>query len=136
MSTPITVATSVAATPARAFALYTEPAHVCAWNAAIDAWHCPRAESDLRVGGRFSYRMEARDGSMGFDFTGTWTRIEPGLALDYTLDDDRTVEVRFEAQGEGTRVTVVFEAEASNPAEMQQAGWQAILDNYARYAAR
>lgn len=135
MPAPLTVRALVAAPAARTWELYTSPEHVTGWNSAHPSWHSPSASSDLRVGGRFNYRMEARDGSGGFDFEGTWTRVEAPAALDYTMDDGRTVQCRFQPVDGGTEVVVVFEPEGSNPLELQQGGWQAILDNFARYVA-
>jgi uncharacterized protein YndB with AHSA1/START domain len=115
---------------------YTEPAHITQWNAASDDWHCPRAENDLRVGGRFSSRMEARDGSMGFDFGGTYNAVLPNQRFAYTMDDGRTAEVGFTRDGNDTKVTVSFDAESENPVEMQRGGWQAILDRFQAYAEK
>ena len=130
----ITVTAQVAKPLAQVWTCYTGPAHITQWNAASDDWHCPRAENDLRVGGQFSYRMEARDGSFGFDFGGTYTAVKPKEHFAYTMDDGRTCEVRFAAEGGGTAVTVTFEAETENPVEMQRGGWQAILDRFKGYA--
>ncbi|MBS1582537.1 MAG: SRPBCC family protein [Bacteroidetes bacterium] len=130
----ITVSAHVAKPVASVWNAYTEPRHITQWNAASDDWHCPSAENDLRVGGRFSSRMEARDGSFGFDFGGTYTAVAPLQQLAYTMDDGRTCEVRFTADSEGTRVTTTFDAEGENPAEMQRQGWQAILDRFKAYA--
>ena len=131
---PITVRVLVAATPERAWACLTDPVHVVGWNFAAPTWHCPRATADLRVGGTFSHRMEARDGSMGFDFWGTYTVVEAPTRLEYLLGDGRTVRVRLTAEAEGTRVEETFDPEAVNPRELQEGGWQAILDNLKRYA--
>ncbi len=135
MSNRITVTTIVSAPATKAWACWTEPAHVVGWNAASDDWHCPAAKNDLRVGGRFAFTMAARDGSFRFDFEGTYTAVTPNTHLAYVMDDGRKVEVDFAAEGEATRVTEVFDPENVHPAEMQQAGWQAILDNYARWVA-
>lgn len=130
----ITVTAQVAKPLAQVWSCYTEPEHITQWNAASDDWHCPRAENNLRVGGRFSYRMEARDGSFGFDFGGTYTSVKPQEHFAYTMDDGRNCEVHFAAEGGGTAVTVIFEAETENPVEMQRGGWQAILDRFKGYA--
>lgn len=132
---PIMVTAHVDAPLSRTWALWTDPEAVCQWNAASDDWHTPRAENDLRVGGTFSFRMEAKDGSQGFDLEGTYTEVLPQAALAYVLEDGRKVSVRFEAEGAGTRVTEVFDPEGTYPPEFQRAGWQAILDNFARFAA-
>lgn len=133
-ATRITVTTHIIKPIAQVWKCWTDPTHITQWNAASDDWHCPRAENNLRVGGRFSYRMEARDGSFGFDFGGTYTSVNPQEQYAYTMDDGRTCEVRFAAEGGGTAVTVIFEAETENPVEMQRGGWQAILDRFKGYA--
>lgn len=113
---------------------YTKPEHIVNWNFAADTWHCPWAESDLRKGGRFSSRMEAKDGSFGFDFAGTFDEVKPLELIRYTLGDNRKVEVYFEQPYENkTKVLIIFEPELQNPPEMQQQGWQAILDNFRKY---
>lgn len=132
----VTVSARIAKPVASVWNAYTEPRHITQWNAASDDWHCPSAENDLRVGGRFSSRMEARDGSFGFDFGGTYTAVAPQQQLAYTMDDGRTCDVRFAADGEGTQVTTTFDAEGENPVEMQRQGWQAILDRFKAYAER
>ena len=130
----ITVETTVAAPADRVWRAYTTPEAIIRWNAASDDWHTPRATVDLRPGGAFSSRMEARDGSVGFDFAGTYTEVVPHERLAYTFGD-RAAEVTFAPVGAGdaTRVRVAFDAEDTHPLEQQQAGWQAILDNFARY---
>lgn len=112
---------------------WTSPSDIVQWNAASEDWHTPRASNDLRVGGRFSYRMEARDGTMGFDFEGTYTGIEPGKLIEYTMDDDRKVWIQFSESDEGILVEESFEAEDIHTAELQREGWQAILDRFKRY---
>lgn len=118
---------------ASAWAAYHTPEDIVHWNNASDDWHSPRSQVDLREGGRFSTRMEARDGSMGFDFEGTYTRVLPQALVEYRMDDGREVAVRFEEADGGVRVRTVFDAESENPAELQREGWQAILDNFGRY---
>ena len=132
----ITIHTTVAATPAEAWNAYTSPEAIIQWNHASPDWHCPSAKVELREGGQHSARMEARDGSFGFDFTGTYEEVDAPRALTLRLDDDRRSRTTFEAQGEGTLVTTVFDPEGSNPVDMQRDGWQAILDSYAAYVAR
>lgn len=100
------------------------------WNAAHESWHCPSSEVDLRVGGKFKSRMEARDGSFGFDFEGVYDVVEEESRIGYTMPDGRVVMTTFEDLGGQTKITTVFDAENQNPVEMQQQGWQAILDNY------
>jgi uncharacterized protein YndB with AHSA1/START domain len=110
---------------------YTNPADIVQWNAASDDWRTTKATVDLRVGGDFSSRMEAKDGSFGFDFAGTYTRVEPKAALAYQIGD-RAAEISFREGLGGVTVQVRFDAETTNPIEMQKAGWQAILDNFKR----
>jgi uncharacterized protein YndB with AHSA1/START domain len=112
---------------------WTRPEHITQWNNASDDWYTPRAESDVRNGGRFTYRMEARDGSVGFDFGGTYNTVTPHQLLEYTLDDGRKVWIEFSPEGNGTKVVERFEPDTHHPAEMQQAGWQAIMDNFKTY---
>lgn len=111
-----------------AWAAYSNPADITRWNSASPDWHSPRSEVDLREGGRFLTRMEAKDGSMGFDFGGTYTRVVPKELIEYRMDDGREATVRFTEEPEG--------AEKENPAEMQQQGWRAILDSFARYVGQ
>lgn len=133
MSQPIKVSAFVNADKKRVWDCFILPEHVKKWNFAIPEWHCPNAENDLREGGRFSYRMEAKDGSAGFDFSGTYDVVAIGKELRYTLDDGRKVSVTLEEDLNGTLITETFEADAQNPLEMQQQGWQNILDNFKQY---
>ena len=112
---------------------FTQPEHIVNWNAASEDWCCPSAHSDLKAGGSFSYRMEARDGSMGFDFSGKFNEVDFQRHILILLDDKRSLEVWFEAVDGGIRVTEEFEAENMNPVELHQQGWQAILDAYKNY---
>jgi uncharacterized protein YndB with AHSA1/START domain len=130
----ITVERLVHTDPATAWTLYNSPDHIVRWNAASDDWHSPRSEVDLCEGGRFTTRMEAKDGSMGFDFEGTYTRVQPHTLIEYRMDDGREVSVQFEPAAGGVLVRTVFDAESEHPAEVQRDGWQSILDNFARYA--
>lgn len=118
----------------KAWELFNTPEHIVNWNAASPDWHTPRANNDLRTGGSFSYRMEARDGSFGFDFAGEYTEVLPLTSFAYKMEDGRTARVEFHPIETGTLVITQFDAESSNPLEMQQNGWQAILDNFKRYA--
>lgn len=129
----ITVESLVRADLARTWHAYSNPDDIVRWNAASDDWHTPHSSVDLREGGRFTTRMEARDSSMGFDFGGTYTRVEPQSLIAYRMDDGREAEVRFDEEAEGVRVRVTFDAENENPAEMQREGWQSILDSFSRY---
>ena len=130
----ITVSTTVNLPAHNAWELWTNGNHIIHWHTATPEWHNPTASCDATPGGRFNYRMEAKDGSMGFDFTGTFTEVEPYKKLNSTLDDGRMVEVVFEENDGITTITETFEAEEVNSAELQQQGWQAILDNYKAYA--
>lgn len=132
----ITVETIVDSPLAVVWEKYTQPQYVTQWNNASEDWHTPRAENDLRVGGKFVYRMEAKDGSFGFDFGGVYSEVRPEEFFAYEMDDGRKVEVGFEEVDEGVKVTVKFDPESENSEEMQRAGWQAILDNFKRYAER
>lgn len=113
---------------------WNSPEHITQWNAASDDWHCPSAETDLRVGGKFRSRMEARDGSFGFDFEGTYIEFQPHTRLAYTMPDGRRVTTQFEPMGTQTQITTTFDAETENPIEMQRDGWQAILNRFQKYA--
>lgn len=103
------------------------------WNNADDDWHTPRAEIDLREGGRFLYRMEAKDGSVGFDFNGILTKVIPLETIEYTIEGGRKVTVTFGSQGDATTITETFDAEDENSVEMQKQGWLAILNNFKKY---
>ena len=129
----ITISATVNASPAKVWECWTKPEHVTHWNFASPEWHCPRGENDLRPGGIFSFRMEAKDGSMGFDFGGTYTEVVNEKKISYKLGDERTVTVLFDKEGSSTIVTETFDTEDVNAAEMQRAGWQAILDNFKKY---
>ncbi len=132
----ITVSALVNAPIEKVWKLWTTPSDIQQWNAASPDWHSPRAEHDLKPGGQFSYRMEAKDGSFGFDFGGTFDVVTEAKYLEYTLGDGRKVKVDFKQVDEGTQIHEQFEAESQNPEEMQQAGWQAILDNFNGYAEK
>ena len=129
----ITVEVIDQAPAAKVWQYWTEPEYIMRWNNASPDWHTPRATNDLREGGRFMCRMEAKDGSQGFDFGGKYTEVVPQKRIAYTMDDGRKVSVDFEAKEERTQVTETFEAESMNAPEMQRQGWQAILDNFRAY---
>lgn len=129
----ITVHTVVNASPERTWEFWTLPEHVRKWNNAAPGWHTPCAVSDLRPGGRFDYRMEAKDGSVGFNFTGVFDEVRPPGVLAYILGDGRKVRVTFIARGSRTEVWETFEAESANSPKLQRQGWQAILDNFKIY---
>jgi uncharacterized protein YndB with AHSA1/START domain len=128
--TIISIETFIMAPIEKVWKYWTDPSHIIHWNFASDDWQCPHAENDLRVGGKFSSRMEAKDGSFGFDFGGFHTEVEEFKKISSILEDGRKMSVIFEAQGEGTMVKEDFEAEGTNSIELQKEGWQAILNNF------
>lgn len=131
--TAVTVSANIQAPVEKVWKFWTAPKHIMNWNNASDDWHTPHAENDVRVGGTFTSRMEARDGSAGFDFAGTYTAVKEHELIEYAMEDGRKVQVTFTPQGAETRVTETFDAEHTHPVDMQQAGWQAILDNFKKY---
>lgn len=133
-TTKIKVEASISATPAKVWDFYTKPEHITKWNFASDDWHCPGAKNDLRVGGKYSSRMEAKDGSFGFDFEAVYDEVTEQKSFTYTMTDGRVATTTFEANGDETNVVIVFDAEDQNPVEMQKGGWQAILNNFKKYA--
>lgn len=134
MTTPkITIKATVLAPVSIAWNNYTQPEHITQWNFASDDWCCPTAENDMRPGGKYNARMEARDGSFGFDFEATYTEVVEGKKFTYVMPDKREVNVFFEPNDSFTSVTVIFDAENQNPVEMQREGWQSILNNYKKY---
>lgn len=128
----ITVNAVVAAPIEQVWQAYTSPEAIVKWNAASEDWHTTSARVDLRVGGEFSSRMEAKDGSFGFDFAGVYTKIEAHELIEYEFGD-RLASIRFITAEQGTEVIVEFDAETENPIEMQQTGWQAILNSFKAY---
>lgn len=131
--TKITVESTVNAPVEKAWEIWTTPAHIMKWNSASEDWHTPKAENDLRTGGSFSSRMEAKDGSFGFDFGGVYDEVIPHERIAYTMGDGRHVSIEFTANGNETKVSQTFDAENENPVEMQQGGWQAIMDSFKKY---
>lgn len=132
----ITVENIINAPVERVWEYWTKPEHIIQWNNASEDWHTPCAENDLRVGGSFVSRMEAKDGSMGFDFGGIYDAVRKNEYIEYTIGDGRKVTITFTtftSQGNNTKVVESFEAENSHSVEMQQGGWQAILDNFKKY---
>lgn len=129
----ITIAATIAAPLERVWEAYTTPADITRWNFASDDWCCPSAEADLKVGGVYKARMEAKDGSFGFDLEAVYEEVEPYEAITLAMSDGRKARTTFEAAGSGTKVTTVFDAETQNSVEMQRDGWQAILTNFGRY---
>ena len=133
IATQVTVEATVNAPVEKAWRTWSEPQHITKWCAASEDWHAPKAENDLRTGGTFSTRMEAKDGSFGFDFGGVYDKVKEHELIEYTMGDGRKVRVTFTNQGDATRVIETFEAENTHPVDFQKAGWQAILDNFKKY---
>ncbi len=131
----VTVEASVPANVGKVWQYYNDPQHIVNWNYASDDWHCPAAENDLRVGGKFRSRMEAKDGSEGFDFEATYDEVVDRRKIAYTMPDGRRATVNFDDLGGETKVTITFDAENEFPVAYQKAGWQAILDNFKNYVA-
>jgi uncharacterized protein YndB with AHSA1/START domain len=132
--TIITIQNTVNAPVSKVWAYWTLPEHITQWNNASDDWHTPWATNDLRVGGTFVSRMEAKDGSFGFDFGGTYADVKENEYIEYSINGDaRKVKVHFTAEGNTTKVVESFEAETENSEELQRGGWQAILDNFKKY---
>jgi uncharacterized protein YndB with AHSA1/START domain len=129
----LTVETVVKAKLNQVWDAWNNPSDIKQWNAAQDDWHTTRSTVDLREGGKFTSRMEAKDGSAGFDFEGTYTRIVPRKTIEYQMSDGREVKVEFAERPDGVVVKETFDAETENPAEMQRQGWQSILDNFGRH---
>ncbi|MDR7071659.1 SRPBCC family protein [Fictibacillus barbaricus] len=130
----ITVETTVQKPVAEVWKYWTEPQHITKWSFASDDWHAPKAENDLREGGSFLTRMEAKDGSFGFDFGGVYDEVKFNERIAYTLGDGRKVSITFEDQGNATKIVETFDAESTNPVDMQKAGWQGFLDNFKKYS--
>ncbi|MCB0465260.1 MAG: SRPBCC family protein [Aequorivita sp.] len=133
MNTKITVENTVNAEPKKVWKYWNEPDHIKQWNFASPDWHCPKVSNDLRVGGKLSSRMEAKDGSFGFDFNVIYDEVEPQKKISYTMEDGRKATTTFEYLNGKTKVTTSFDAESENPLEMQRGGWQAILDNFKKH---
>jgi uncharacterized protein YndB with AHSA1/START domain len=131
--TKITVETTINATVEKVWELWTTPEHIIKWNNASDDWHTPSAENDLRTGGKFSSRMEAKDGSVGFNFEGYYDDVIEHQRIYYHMADGRTVDITFKNQDNTTSVTEVFDAEHENAIELQKQGWQSILNNFKAY---
>jgi len=130
---PITIQTTVNAPLKKVWECWNQPEHITKWAFASDDWESPSAENDVRVGGKFITRMQAKDGSAGFDFEGTYTAVKEHELIEYDMSDGRHVKVEFEATPEGVTVTETFDPEDENTQEVQRDGWQAILDNFKKY---
>ncbi len=129
----ITVSVAIQAPIEKVWNYFTIPEHIKTWNTASEEWHSPKAENDLRPGGHFSYRMEAKDGSVGFDFGGVYDEVVTGEKIAFTLGDGRKVNILFAEVDGITTVNETFEPESENSIELQQQGWQAIMDSFRRY---
>ncbi|SEW32356.1 SRPBCC family protein [Chitinophaga arvensicola] len=132
-NTTITVGTTVNAPVAKVWEVWSSPEHIVKWSTPSPDWHTTTAENDLRTGGKFSSRMEAKDGSFGFDFAGEYDEVKEHALMAYTLGDGRKVNIVFSTDGDTTTVTETFDPENINPLEMQRGGWQAIIDNFKTY---
>jgi uncharacterized protein YndB with AHSA1/START domain len=131
--TEITITALINAPLEKVWRLWTSPEAIQQWNFASPDWHCPKAENDLRVGGKLSSRMEARDGSFGFDFTLIYDEVKDLEKVALTMEDGRKTSTWFEGQGSQTKVTTTFDAETENPVELQKEGWQSILNNFKNF---
>ena len=130
----ITVTANINQAISTVWDLWTLPDHIVHWNHASEEWSCPKAETDFKVGGRYTFRMEAKDGSMGFDMSGTYLKIDEPHFLSYNMDDGRVIKVLFSETQDGTEVIEKFEPEGIHSRELQQQGWQSILNNFKSYA--
>lgn len=131
---PISIEAIINSQISKVWKYWTEPDHITKWNFADPSWQCPSAENDLRVGGQYKARMEAKDGSFGFDFIAIYNEVVDHKHFSYTMEDGRKSTTTFEDLGEQTKVTTTFDAEEENPVEMQKNGWQAILNNFKSYS--
>lgn len=131
--TVINIETTVNAPVSKVWEIWNKPEHITQWATASEDWHTPTAQNDLRTGGTFLNRMEAKDGSFGFDFGGTYDEVRPNEYIEYTMGDGRNVKIDFAEKNGQTHISQSFEAEETNPIEMQRGGWQAILDNFKKY---
>ena len=129
----ITVEALVNAPVEKVWQVWTTPYDITKWNSPSPEWHTPRAKHELKVGGNFNYRMEAKDGSLGFDFGGVFDLVNPNQQLNYTMDDGRKVNISFSAAAGETKIVQTFEAENENSLELQRAGWQGILNSFKNY---
>jgi uncharacterized protein YndB with AHSA1/START domain len=131
--TKVTVESIINAPVDKVWNYWSAPEHIKQWCSASPDWHVPAAENDLQTGGKFSTRMEAKDGSFGFDFGGVYDQVKTNELIEYTMSDGRKVDIHFTVNGNETKVVETFDAETTNPVDMQKAGWQAILDNFKKY---
>lgn len=131
--TIITVQAVIIAPVEKVWKFWTTPEDIVKWNHASDAWHTTRSENDVRKGGKFLSRMEAKDGSEGFDFEGVYKTVKTNELIEYSMSDGRKVKIDFTGKGNETKIEESFDAESTNPVELQRIGWQAILDNFKKY---
>ena len=131
--TKITVETIVNDSIEKVWNFWTLPEHIMNWNNASTEWHTPKAENELKAGGKFLFRMEAKDGSFGFDFCGVYDKVMLNKHIEYTLAESRKVIIEFSSKANKTKIVETFEAENQNPDKTQQSGWQSILDNFKKY---
>lgn len=129
----IIIEATVAAEPDNVWLCWTDPQHITQWNFATEDWHCPSASNEVQVGGKLKSRMEAKDGSFGFDFEATYEAVDAPKRMTYVLDDGRKVTTTFEDLGGATKITTEFEPEQENPTDLQRHGWQAILNNFKKH---
>lgn len=129
----IKIESMISADVSKVWRYWTEPAHITQWNFASDDWHCPKAENDLSVGGKYSTRMEAKDGRFGFDFEAVYDEVIDQKKITYTMSDGRQATTDFEPVDGKTKVTTIFDPENENPIDMQREGWQTILNNFKKY---
>lgn len=129
----ITVSVEVAVPLNQVWQYWTLPEHITHWNFASDDWECPAAQNTLEIGGRFVYKMSAKDGSVAFDFSGVYTKVVPMQLISYTMDDARTATIEFSEHEGVTTVIEIFDPETENTEELQRGGWQAILNNFKKY---
>lgn len=132
----VAISASIKAPVEKVWKLWTNTEDIISWNSPSPDWHTPRAENDVKENGNFMFRMEAKDGSFGFDFAGVYTKVIPNEAIEYTMGDGRKVRINFAYDGNVTKIDQSFEAESENPVDMQLNGWQAILDNFKAYAEK
>lgn len=132
----ITVVANIQSTVDTVWKSWTDPNDIVNWYFASEDWHCPKAENDLKVGGKFLFQMEANDGSFGFDYEGIYTAIKTNELIEYVLADDRKIRISFTSVGTEIIITETFDAETENPVEMQKNGWQAILDHFKKYTEK
>jgi uncharacterized protein YndB with AHSA1/START domain len=130
----ITVESTINAPIEKVWELWTKPVHIVHWNNASKDWHTPKAENDLRVGGKFLFKMEAKDGSFGFEFEGIYTEVKTNELIAYKMEDDRQVKINFTSEGDETKITESFETEDINAIDLQRKGWQSLLNNFKKYA--